>query len=246
MITYIGGNKLAKRPVFLIKDTQPFYAEEFIDFKFYSGFAEVQKKKSIISLHDTFLERYPNRKVLEISSKSENSLGVQLSAFNLIIQTKTEGDFSVESAFQSSKVFENGGPYKDMLKMTSKEAKKDSRLKSSGRLVCFEYFGRRFNLNPTTYFYNWLYINALSLHEVLGDKLLEFDSFTDIEFNPDKSINCQARAAAIYVSLRKKGMLERALESKELFLKTVYLESNNIKDNNIIDEAEQISIWSKL
>lgn len=80
-----------------------------------------QKQKSILSLHKNFLEKYPQRRILEISTKSNNELGVKLSAFNLMIHTN-ERAFSVESAFQSSKVFENGGPYTDLLNKSSKEA----------------------------------------------------------------------------------------------------------------------------
>lgn len=120
-------------------------------------------------------------------------------------------EYSVEMAFQASKVFENGGPYIDILEKTSKQAKTDPRLKNSGRLKCFYFDKRRFELLPMTYFYNWLYINTLNLYPDLANALMEYDSFTDIVFNPDKSINCQARAAAVYVSLRKKGILEQAI-----------------------------------
>ena len=52
--------------------------------------------------------------------------------------------------------------------------------------------------------------------------MLCYDAFTDIEFNPKKSINCQAQAAAVYVSLEKQGLLLEALKSKEAFLNIVY------------------------
>ena len=45
----------------------------------------------------------------------------------------------------------------------------------------------------------------------LADQLMAFDAFTDIEFNPNRQINCQAAAAALYVSLRQQGKLEEAL-----------------------------------
>jgi type I restriction enzyme M protein len=230
---------LAKRPVFIISNVVPYYVEKIIDFQFYNGFAEIQKKKSIRSLHEVFIKDNPNRNILEISSKSEEELGVKLSAFNLIIQTKNNKRYSVESAFQSSKAFENGGPYEDLLDKSSKEAKRDSRLKNSGKLTYFQFGGRRFELIPTTYFYNWLYINALHLYPDLANKLIEYDSFTDIVFNPKKSINCQARAVAIYVSLKKVGLLEKALKNENSFLEIVY---GNI--NNYIEIAdEQLSIW---
>ena len=230
---------MAKRPVFIISDTPPYCVEKIINFKFYSGFAEIQKRKSIKSLHEAFLKDNPNRKVLEISSKSEEELGVKLSAFNLIIETKNGKRFSVESAFQASKVFENGGPYKELLDMTSKEAKKDPRLKNSGKLKYFYFAERKFDLIPTTYFYNWIYINTLCLYPDLTDKLMEYDSFTDIVFNPDKSVNCQAKAAAVYVSLKKQELLDKALKDKDSFLEIVY---SNIEDSKP-SIVEQLSLW---
>ncbi|TON36462.1 hypothetical protein CGH58_23515, partial [Vibrio parahaemolyticus] len=42
--------------------------------------------------------------------------------------------------------------------------------------------------------------------------------FTDIEFNPEKSINCQAHAVALYRSLVHNGVLQQALSSPSEFL----------------------------
>ena len=46
-----------------------------------------------------------------------------------------------------------------------------------------------------------------------------YDAFTDIEFNPERSLNCQARSAALYRSLVHAGKLEEALSSQEAFLR---------------------------
>ena len=58
------------------------------------------------------------------------------------------------------------------------------------------------------------------------ERLLAFDIFTDIEFNPQKSFNCQARSVAIAVTLLKNNLLEKILSDKSIF-KTVY--SSNIQ-----------------
>ena len=76
-------------------------------------------------------------------------------------------------------------------------------------------------------FYNWLYINALNLNNDLADQVIEYDAFTDIVFNPQKSINCQAEAAAIYVSLRKQGLLTEALKDKDSFRRILYSNSDS-------------------
>ena len=212
---------MAKRPVFHSINDSPYYQEEYIDFKYYSGFSYVQKQKSIKSLHEQYKNLHPDRNVLETSSKSTSQIGVELSAFNLMIYTSRR-NFSVECAFQGSKVFEMGGPYTELLNVSSSEAKKDKRLRESGRLIGFNYFGIDFPLEPKDYFYNWLYINALNKNKLLAEKILSFDSFTDIEFNPEKSINCQAKAAAIYVGLYRNNILNKALLSRGDFLSTVY------------------------
>ncbi len=50
---------------------------------------------------------------------------------------------------------------------------------------------------------------------------MAFDVFTDIEFNPQKSFNCQARSVAIAVTLLKYNLLDKYLNDRNLF-KTVY------------------------
>lgn len=160
---------------------------------------------------------------MEISSKSEEELGVALSAFHLSIRAENGKEYSVESLFQASKVFEQGGPYVDLLEVSAKTAKKDGRLKNSGAVTGFRLHGEEFETEPKTYFYDWLYINILNRHPEFTEKIMDYDAFTDIAFNPQKSINCQAEAAAIYVSLKKQGMLKEALKDKRQFLKIVFI-----------------------
>lgn len=230
---------MACRPVFRITDDCPYYKSEIVGFTYYNGFAVSQKKRSIASLHQAFLSSNSTEKVLEISSSSEESLGVALSAFNLQITTLDGKSYSVESAFQGSKVFEHGGPYKDLLSKTSREAKKDSRLKDSGKLISFYFSKKEFPLTPKTFFYNWLYINALHMHPELTEQMMKYTAFTDISFNPQRSINCQACAAAVYVSLRKNNLLAKALETPERFLRVVYgVERDSEKCSH-----KQMSLW---
>lgn len=212
---------MALRPIYEILLNKPFYMQKDIEFKYYSGFSIVQKQKSIESLHTEYIKNNSQKKVLEISSKSPIDLGVKLSAFNLMV-LKDNKQISVETLFQASKCFENGGPYTDLLDKTSREAKKDLRLHESGNLIKFQYGEEEFPLNPKTYFYDWLYINTLNNAKDLQEEILDYDAFTDIEFNPNKSINCQARSAAIFVSLKKSNLLMDALSSKENFKKIVY------------------------
>lgn len=213
---------MAIRPVFVVSLDNSYCVKKNVEFEFFSGFSDKQKRRSICSLHQQYLKCNEGHKILEISSKSEDKLGVSLSAFNLMIKTRNGREFSVESAFQASKVFEKGGPYKDLLYVPSREAKRDERLKNSGKVIGFYIDGKMFETEPKTYFYNWLYINTLHLYDELTEQLMEYDAFTDIAFNPQKSINCQAEAAAIYVALAKQGLLEAALKDKDSFKEIVY------------------------
>ena len=214
---------MANRPVYIASEKFPYVKRIDTEFKFFPGFSDKQKRLSINSLHKSFLEKYPDKNILEISSKSEIELGVKLSAFNLqILLPNSDKKISVECAFQGSKIFENGGAYTDLYYKTSREAKKDFRIKSSGNLIAFKFFEKVFPIEPKTYFYDWLYINALNNHADIKNEILNYDSFTDIEFNPKKSLNCQAKAAAIFVGLTRADLLKDALTSKENFLKIVY------------------------
>lgn len=226
---------MAKRPVFISKIDQDYLVKtDIIEFEYFSGFALVQKQKCITSLHNRIYEKYGITNVLEISSKSKDELGIKLSAFNLmILDKKTQQRFSVECAFQSSKVFENGERYQDLLYMTSREAKKDERLKNSGQLNKFIFYGREWPLEPLTAFYDWLYINALNLNVQYHEELLKYEIFTDIEFNHEKSINCQAYSVAMFVSLSKRNLLDCVREPQDfLKLYSDFKVSNAYKNNS--------------
>lgn len=180
--------------------------------------AVTQKQKSISALHSAATQRNICDAPLEISSKSEDPLGVSLSAFNLKgITAKHDQPFTVETLFQSSKVFERGGPYRDLLCGTSRAAKKDPRLQESGRLVGFNLYGETWPLEPKTAFYDWLYINTLAKNEHLADELNRFDAFTDIEFNPGKAINCQAYSVALFRALTLRSLLGDVLGDRDAY-----------------------------
>lgn len=213
---------MAIRPIFEVIDKCPYFNRKMTDFTYCSGFSMQQKQRSVVNLHTAYEAKNPGAKILEISRASKEELGAKLSAFNLMIEQKDGRTYSVECAFQGAKCFEHGGPYKDILLKNSFEAKKDPRLKESGALTGFEIGGMEFPLNPPTYFYDWLYVNALYSHKEYHEELLSYDAFTDIMFNPEKQINCQAQSVAIFVSLYKAGKLEEALENRDKFLSVVY------------------------
>jgi len=211
---------VAKRPVYIARtDGNIGVITKEIEFKWFPGMSKSQKQKSIKSLHQAAIEAGIDQ-LLEISSKSEDELGIYLSAFNLNITTQKEKKkFSVETAFQGSKVFQNGGPFLDLFEKSSREAKKDLRLKNSGYLKKFVFYKFEFPLKPRTFFYDWLYINALNQNDGLAKQIIRYSAFTDIEFNPKKSINCQAFSAALYVSLQHSSKVDECLKSPNDYLR---------------------------
>lgn len=216
---------MAQRPVYIPSESNKFLVETvMIDFEWFPGMSTVQKQKSIESLHSAAKSQKNNlHELLEVSSKSKTELGVNLSAFNLSITDQKRGmEFSVEAAFQSSKVFEAGGPYLELLNVSAREAKKDERLKTSGRLINFQFYNQVWPLEPKTAFYDYLYVNALIKHKKLHEDIFRYSAFTDIEFNPKKSINCQAYSVALFSSLHQRGLLnEDELRDKDYFLNLV-------------------------
>jgi Family of unknown function (DUF6977) len=221
---------MTERPIF-VPDSAELVREVPIRFVWSSGFAPIQKKKNIASLHAA-AAKSGYAPLLEVSTKSEEKVGQHLSAFNLKVHSQQFGEMPLEMAFQGSKVFDHGGPYTDLYAMEdARDAKRDPRLKESGPLKGFRFENFWFPLDPKTAFYDWLYINALYEHrEWLKKYIFHYKGFTDIEFNPARSINCQARSCALLVTLIKNDWLDEAIRSPQAFIDT--LSTRQYRPNN--------------
>ena len=211
---------MANRPVFFPRFDAVGVEERHYEFEWFPGFAPSQKRKCVAALHDAVRRERPDARILEASRRSEIEAGVALSAFNL--KLPVDGTpCTVEAVFQAGKVFEDGvGPFPELGTRDPKLVRDVVRARSAGHpLVAFETDGVRWPLLPRTAFYDWLYLNALRANPELAAAVETFDAFTDIEFNPEKSLNCQAAAAALYRSLVHAGKLEEALSWQEAFLR---------------------------
>ena len=197
---------MAKRPAWTIENNRVICKE--FEFEWNGGFFIKKKKKNIKNLHNSIIKE-TNESVLEVSSKGLTQLGKDIGAFSL-----KYNEVPLENVFQSSKKFENGGPYTDLMSVTPKEAKGDERLKNSGKILTFCLGGEEWPLEPKTLFYDYIYIKALIQNYGYDLDLTEYDWFTDIEFNPKKSINCQARTVAIYKLLKMSNKFD-VIENKE-------------------------------
>lgn len=210
---------MANRPVFLPQYEGDLLVEtRMVEFTWAPGMARSQKQRSIENLHGAARETLDIESILEISTKSPDDLGVALSAFNLTYTARSGRTYPLESLFQSAKVFSEGGPYRDLRDKPPLAAKQDPRLLQAGRLTGFKSGEFTWPLEPKTVFYDWLYLNVLHTKRTHVQRLFGFDGFTDIEFNPKRSINCQAHSAALFVALERRGLMGEALASQQAFL----------------------------
>jgi|TARA_B100000315_G_scaffold50978_1_gene45540 hypothetical protein len=218
---------MAQRPIFLPEADHGLVGEAMVEFEWFPGFAVIQKQRSIASLHAAAVETLGVGRLMEVSTKSPDPLGVRLSAFNLSVEVDGEPNrVLLEAAFQGSKVFATQGPFTHLYAFQDGRAvKRFMNELPDDQLTGFRFVGHDWPLSPRTAFYDWLYLN--SLRELVGqddqveEALLAADGFTDIEFNPDKSINCQARSSALYVALTKNGTLTDALTDPDAFIEVL-------------------------
>ncbi len=212
---------MAERPIFVPSpESAELVREVFLPLRWHPGFAAAQKEKNIKALHEAAAAAgYKN--ILEVSTKSDRQRGQHLSAFYLRVKNERLGEMPLECAFQGSKVFERGGPFTDLYCVEPRVAKRDPRLRESGALVAFKFDGFEWPLEPKTAFYDWLYIGSVFPYRDWAVKLFAYGGFSDIEFNPFRSINCQARSLALFLSLLRRGVLERAVQSPRDFLRVL-------------------------
>ncbi len=212
-------NAVEHRPVFMPRvNSDNLVKTDMVRFERHVGFASRQKKKSINDLHQVIRKKYGFNHVLELSSKSGNKLSFALSPSSLKLANEHDGQqYSIENILQSSKVFEHGGPYTDLLNAPPRQAKKDERLITSGEIIGYNYFGMEWHLEPLTAFYDWLYVNALKQNPQLHEEVIQYQAFTDIEFNPKKSIHCPAYALAMFAALNKRELLDNVEDPMVFF-----------------------------
>ncbi|MGE6699111.1 DarT1-associated NADAR antitoxin family protein [Hyphomonas sp. NPDC076900] len=223
---------MANRPVFLpIEKKGPLFREVSIEFDWHKGMAPSQKRKNVVELH-VAAQAVGISPILEVSTKSDLELGRRLSAFRLDVELHGIRS-KIECVYQASKVFEKGGPFPELVEVEPIIAKRFFKEKSLGLITHFEFRGVRYKNRPFHAYYDWLFVRALSPHqEFLKKTLAEFEGYSDIEFNPSKSINTQARSVAIFHSLLSRGDLSKAQDDYLFFQSS--LEKNEKKHSTQI------------
>lgn len=209
---------MAVRPIFLPRAGNGSLVEQVdIQIQWFGGFAVSQKQKNIRELHyqASLIGIEP---ILEISTKSLNEVGRRLSAFNLKIDVGGELK-TLESVYQSAKVFSDSGQHIELMDMGPFDAKKEVRRLGRGDIIAFEFMGEKFPTEPKNAFYDWLYIRAIAPHEEWIRSNLDYAAYSDIEFTPGRSINCQGRAVAEFHALSMRGHTAKVVENFDTFRK---------------------------
>ena len=158
--------------------------------------------------------------LLEISSRTPQLLGNHVRASRLMLECRGE-HACVESVYLSQLKFSYGGPYHDVLTKPLHETRQDIRFKASGRVI--RAMGEHYDWprEYLSYYYAWLYIQALLKQPDLATALCEYDAFSDVSFDPHVSAHCVAEAAAIYATLVHHDLLQTAMKSPVQFIYTV-------------------------
>ena len=152
------------------------------------------------------------RKKLQDKSPEEQEQLIRTVSQQKKCTLKKTNSAAFDVVYQASRVCERGGPFPELLRKRPYEARKSSNRLESGRCIGYRWDKKNIPANPEILFYTWLFLWTLKKQPELGDRLMEYDIFTDIRFFPLKATSCLARASAIYVSLRRRGELEKALE----------------------------------
>jgi hypothetical protein len=225
---------MAKRPVFVSRTERwPRVQEVTVEFRWVAGQSAAQKQRRIEELHSSARSKLGEEtRILEISSHSPEDLGCDLSAFALEYKAD-DRRYRVEALFQGSKVFSDGsGPFPELYEVEGREARRrlHDECAHLPAEVTLEKFVPAFQPGEAewpaatgTAFYDWLYISALLQdgNRERAERLLDYRAFTDIEFNPARSLNCQARAAALFRALREAhgwDELEKLVGDRDRFL----------------------------
>ncbi len=213
---------MAKRLYFIAKPSyQGLIVEKTINFEYFRGQNPKQKRKSVDAMQHAIMATESGGKILEVSKESTSDLGIKLSSINLMYKTREGKSYPVLNIFESSKVFEFGGPYRGLLTADPNDLKNDVRLKDSGRLLGFHFEDVPYSLTPRSLFFDYIYIKALNDRKTIHDELLNYDMITDVTYQMGKMFASSARACAYFISLKKTNLIDEALESTDSF-KEIY------------------------
>ena len=201
----------------------PYCREQPVTFTWIKG----SKRQNIRAVHDAVHTTDPDVSILEVSSASVQPEGEAVSSLRLLLHLDSvTQDVPISTVFEAAKVFEHGGPFADLLTCEPPKVHKDTRLRTSGELLCYSLEGSEYPTEPyPDSFFEWLYCRALKQFPEKAEQLSRYNAFSDIAAAADskKYYGDSSRAAAIYVGLAAAGKLS-CIDSYESFIAEVYTE----------------------
>ena len=201
----------------------PYCREQPVTFTWIKG----SKRQNIRAVHDAVHTTDPDVSILEVSSASVQPEGEAVSSLRLLLHLDSvTQDVPISTVFEAAKVFEHGGPFADLLTREPPKVHKDTRLRTSGELLCYSLEGSEYPTEPyPDSFFEWLYCRALKQFPEKAEQLSRYNAFSDIAAAADskKYYGDSSRAAAIYVGLAAAGKLS-CIDSYESFIAEVYTE----------------------
>lgn len=220
---------MAEKSVFISKAEYPFFEEVHVNIDWFGGFALSQKRKCQIGLHQNFLMEYPKEKILEISSSSLMSLGAKLSAMHLSKRT-LKGITTVESAFQSSRIYSDG--IQDMF-VNMEEVAEDAYKNTELLLGQYTKVMFRIEKNLANIDYELYAEEGKHLKEMLYE-LVDFDATAEKRRIQDKLLNNDMNLCLLEIMRDSLIALRDYPKNGQLYyrlLKYRYFESGNTNED---------------
>ena len=146
-------------------------------------------------------------RVLEISSRSDEALGRNLSAMRLRAGG-ADGDrgLPVESVYQAAKCYGHGGPDEPPVPNGFDAKRRDRERRAAGPLTGFQHAGTFWPAASGSAFYDRLWIQAATAAGATRD-IRGYAAYSDQFHRPGRSVACQARAAAMLAGLDRARQL---------------------------------------
>lgn len=205
---------------------KPYVELKIVEFEWEAGMSMAQKIRSASNMYQAISDLALADNIMECSRAGETELGISLSAFNLPYYT--EDATTVETAYQSSKVFQKNNiryTVSFLAKGTSMDAKQNPIVRDrSYSLVGMRPPNKELDASKcnSMEYYTYIYIRSMMayLNEEQKDELKSHDGFTDIMLKWYDGIvtASQAYATAMYVGMLKAGDIDIYMRDIDSFL----------------------------
>lgn len=201
------------RSVYSTRKDAPYYYEHCIEVS--GNKKEDSTETRVGQLHAAFKHLVEDKKVMEFSSKSDNKSVKKLLPGKLVKLVDGQ-KVTVNNIFKTAeRVTADGSSAGGIAVNVVNKTVVEEGSRKAPKAIGYKYDGHIFSSRPRQMFYNYLYINALLEHPDMMAELAEYDAFSDSLVASNSGNPVPAQAVAIYVSLARLGLLEKARDPEE-------------------------------